>query len=376
MKAFDTVPHSRLLVKLELYGIRGLAKNWFGDFLANRQQVTRINDSYSDSMQVDYGVPQGSVLGPLLFLIYVNDIFQINVSSKITAFADDTALLNVSHTNAHALQSVENDLKIIHEWFNQNLLTLSISKCNFLHFSLSGNHTPAERVTVHRDACSSFAQCSGTCPYIERTNETRYLGVILDSQLNWKIQTASVANRLRALLCKMYHVRKLVSLQTLKSFYFAMGQSILQYSITCWGGTYFNVIEPLKVLQNKIVKVMTFKTQRSHSLPIYRELGILPTRRLYIYRVLLEFRKNGRHYSDRQVTNYHTRLESRFYVTQPKVSKERLHKSSLYLASKFYNNVPTHIKEIKTLSKFKTHVTKWLLDLDDEVVENLFKILK
>ena len=308
-KAFDTVHHGKLLEKLELYGVSGVAYSWLLDYLSNRRQIAKINDIYSSSTPVNCGVPQGSVLGPLLFLIYVNDIFQLNLSSKLTLFADDTASINICRNSNQAIHDVGSDLQTILQWFNQNLLTLNIDKCNYVNFALRESNAYNRQLIVHNPRCESTTPCN--CASINSVNNVKYLGVCLDSKLNWKLHINHIVNRFRALLCKMYYLRKFVSLSTLKSFYFAMGQSILQYSISCWGGTYMNAIAPLIVLQNKLLKVMTFKTQRSPSLPLYQELEILPVRRLYIYRTIVDFRKKGAHITNRQLSNYHTRGEAK-----------------------------------------------------------------
>jgi hypothetical protein len=372
-KAFDTVDHDRLLKKLECYGIRGLANAWFANYLSNRQQVTRVDDNVSDTALITVGVPQGSVLGPVLFLIYINDIYNLNTHSSITSFADDTVLLNTNKHKELAFQNAESDLNSIRDWFSENLLTLNVFKSNCVNFSLKrDNDLTVSNLFMH--SCSGTNSTCG-CPIIKKVDDVRYLGVSLDSMLNWKNQIELVVSRLRALLCKMYYLRKLVSLNTLKKFYFAMGHSHLLYSILCWGGTYRSVVDPIIKLQNRIVRVMTFKNQRDHSLPIYQQLGVLPVRHLYVYKTVMHFRKTGAHNTTRFTTIYHTRSESSYYVLQPKVSKEKFHKCNYYLGSKFYNNVPKNIKEIAKISVFQKHLFKWLLDLDTLYLENLFKIV-
>jgi hypothetical protein len=165
-KAFDTVNHKRLLNKLELYGIRGVANSWFTDYLSNRPQSTRINNYRSENVSMTMGVPQGSVLGPLLFLIYINDIYNLNTHSDITSFADDTALINVNSSKELAYNAAEQDLILVGDWFNENLLTLNIMKSNFLQFTLRRANTP-ENLELSMHKCSAVNPDCG-CPQFKR----------------------------------------------------------------------------------------------------------------------------------------------------------------------------------------------------------------
>jgi hypothetical protein len=371
-KAFDTVDHNRLLRKLDLYGVRGLAGDWFTNYLSNRHQITRINGHVSDSALVVTGVPQGSVLGPVLFLIYINDIYNLNTHSSISSFADDTALLNTNKNKEQAYRNVEADLSLIGDWFVENLLTLNATKSNHIDFSLKKDTEPlSSNLVMH--SCS-FLNPLCHCPQISKTEHVKYLGVTLDYRLDWRNQVDLIVHKLRAMICKMYYLRKIISLSTLKIFYFAMCHSHLQYSVLCWGGTYRSILNPIIKLQNRIVRVMTFKKQSDHSNPIYRQLGILPVRHLFVYKTLVYFRKIKAHSTTRLITNYHTRSESNYYVLQPKVAKEKFHKCNYYLGSKFYNIVPKPIKEINEINRFQKQIFKWVISLEYDALEDLFII--
>ena len=133
-KAFDTVDHHILLKKLEHYGIRGTANKWFQSYLTNRQQFVTINNQNSSLKPMNYGVPQGSVLGPLLFLIYINDLHKAVLYSTARHFADDTNLL-LSNQNLKQLKKQLNiDLKILTVWLKANKISLNSSKTEILIF--------------------------------------------------------------------------------------------------------------------------------------------------------------------------------------------------------------------------------------------------
>ena len=133
-KVFDTVNHQILLSKLENYGIRGPAKEWFESYLKNRHQIVKIGDTLSDKMQIVCGVPQGSILGPILFLLYINDIKNSSKILKFFLYADDTSSLLISKS-IQKLESIYNkELPYVTDWFNANKLTLNVEKSNLVLF--------------------------------------------------------------------------------------------------------------------------------------------------------------------------------------------------------------------------------------------------
>ena len=137
-KAFDTVNHKILLSKLNHYGIRGIANDWFKSFLANRTQYTNINGSNSNSEKVMYGVPQGSVLGPLLFIIFINDVNVSINSSKVHHFADDTNLLLINKSLKQINKLINHDLALLVQWLRSSKISLNTSKTEILLFRPKG----------------------------------------------------------------------------------------------------------------------------------------------------------------------------------------------------------------------------------------------
>ena len=180
-KAFDTVNHKMLLLKLEHYGIRGCVLEWFRSFLSERKQYVSVNGSNSNLLSITCGAPQGSVLGPLLFLIYINDL--PNVSKKLTfyLFADDTNIYCESKNVSDLMRTVNKELRSVKKWLDANKLSLNIDKTNYIIF-----HSPSVRIPS--DAVIKIGK-----KHIKRVKFVKFLGLLLDEHLSWKYHLSELS---------------------------------------------------------------------------------------------------------------------------------------------------------------------------------------
>ena len=172
-KAFDTVNHDILLQKLSMYGVQDIALEWFRDYLANRSQYVTYNSMKSTKENITCGVPQGSILGPLLFLIYINDLATVSNAFLSVLFADDTNLFIAGRDIEALCNRINEDLAKIQEWLFANKLSLNLKKTHYMIFTSKNKIVPDIDIRINNVR-------------IERVHVTKFLGILIDSQLNWK----------------------------------------------------------------------------------------------------------------------------------------------------------------------------------------------
>ena len=262
-KAFDTVNHKILLKKLEHYGIRGVANEWFASYLSSRKQKVKFDDAYSDFLDVTCGVPQGSILGPLLFLIYINDMRNAVKHSIIHHFADDTNLLCSDKDPSLLRFKMNTDLKLIFEWLCANRLSLNVSKTEFIIFK-PPRKALSKRITL---------KLNGTTIY--ESNKIKYLGIIMDDKLSWKHHITELSKKISKSIGIIYKMRKLCPKRIQMSLYYSLVHSQLSYGACVWGNADEIHLNKIRVLQKKVIITICNADFNDHSSPLFKNLNIL-----------------------------------------------------------------------------------------------------
>ena len=274
-KAFDTINHEILMNKLRKYGIRGKCYDWLTDYLACRQQFVMFDDVVSNRQTITCGVPQGSVLGPLLFILYINDIVHVSKSLFPILFADDTNIFIQGKSLNETINTLNMEMDKLVHWLNANKLSLNTAKTHYMIFKSRSKHFSDHPEVKINGLRVEFVKC------------TQFLGVVLDERITWSDQINKIKSKVSkglGILCK---ARKVVDTTTLLTLYNSLIYPHLIYCVEVWGKAADIYISSLHKLQKKIVRVIKSASFRSESKPLFKELKILPVPELYRYGVLL-----------------------------------------------------------------------------------------
>ena len=221
------------MTKLEYHGIRGTALNWFRSYLMDRKQYVSVNGSNSSYLNVTCGVPQGSELGPLLFLIYINDLLQSSSKLVFYLFADDTNIYFEAENLNLLQQTVNNELEKVTIWLDVNKLSLNIDKTNFIIFK-SPQHFSSDIINSK----------IGNLP-VKKTCYVKFLGVLLVEILSWKYHLTELSKKLARTCGMFFKVRHFLPIDVLICRYNSLFSPFLQYGILVWGLTYETYINPM-----------------------------------------------------------------------------------------------------------------------------------
>ena len=221
-KAFDTIDHNILLHKLEFYGIRGFALNWFRSYLSHRSQYTHYNGIDSETQNVKCGVPQGSVLGPFLFIIYTNDLPSCLNLTKTFLFADNTTIYLSSNDHGFMYKTMNDELDILTDWFQANKLSLNATKSKYMLFT-------------NRDTQNLNTTLTLGNSIIDKVKRTKFLGIYIVENLRWNEHTHKVTKKLTRSYYAINKAKHSLNKRHLSTVYYAMVYPYLIYGIT-YGG--------------------------------------------------------------------------------------------------------------------------------------------
>ena len=295
-KAFDTIDHEKLLIKLENYGIRSTAHNLIKSYLSNRQQYTKFDNEKSDVLPVHYGVPQGSVLGPLLFLIYINDIIKSSTGGRFILYADDTNIFIAAKSISEVYQKSNAVLECISNYMHSNLLHINMTKCKYIYFKPHlTEYATAARV---RKVTHNFTiQLNGK--KIKRVSCIKFLGVIIDENLNWWAHREYLLKKLNQCIGAIKRIKSNIPKSQYANIYHSLFESHLSYGITVWGGVL--PLDDFFTVQKRCIRMLfgsgyipnhdEGEYELENTKPLFRSAQILTVHNLYNYHILLQTSK-------------------------------------------------------------------------------------
>ena len=280
MVTFDTLDHEILMFKLEKYGFRGTDLEILRKYLSDRYQFVCENGNHSKN-SVKTGVPQGSVLGPFLFLLYINDLQKVVKDSQIVMFADDTTIVK---SGKHTDRELNEDLHRITDWFTASKLTVNIGKCEAISF---GNGLP-EKITILNEELCYKSSC-------------KYLGLHLDGSLKFREHINYVVKKLNKFCGLIYRVRDLYPRKCLLMFYNSFARSIISYGILVYGSAAKTNLKKIENAQRRIIRAIFFKKRSESISNLLLENKILTVFELYIEELVKELFKQLRNETPQKI---------------------------------------------------------------------------
>ena len=355
-KAFDVIDHKILKIKLEYYGFRGKFLEFLMSFIKDRKYFVHINGINSDTKSVNIGVPQGSTLGPLLFLIYINDMIYCSNLFFLTQFADDSTATYSSTSLEHAIAIVEIEMKKILEWLAANKLIINLNKTHLMLFT---NRARPQSLSISIDGQT-----------INEVTETKFLGVMLDNKLNWNAHIKYISKKISKSTSLLKMLKFTFPSRVLKSLYHSLVYPYYSYCNIIWGGATKTAQLPLVLLQKKCVRIICKARYLANTGPLFEQLNLLQVQQIYNLSCARFIhhcynKKSYEVFKDKLITNssihnYNTR--SKDLLRRQYERLNQFTNSFLNNGIDIWNSLPIYMKGIKSIDTFKIHYKRLVLN--------------
>jgi hypothetical protein len=360
-KAFDLVNHSILINKLERYGVRGEALQFFKSYFVNRSQYVSINGTNSIAKDITSGVPQGSSLGPLYFLIYSNDIVNAIIKSNNILYADDTTIYFSGDSIEDIQKVINEELQNIYLWTCENELVLNSLKTKCMLFTTQPH--PPLNITINGNS-------------IEKVSVIKYLGLWIQDNLKFNKHITELNSTISKSNGLIYSLKQIFPLKILLSLYYSFVYSHINMHILSWGGTPSTVIKKIKVAQNNVIRNLSLNIEGVRTFELYKNLDILTVEQLYTLRCA-EFVFRASNGNNRLKVdflnenawhhNHDTRRSQNYRIPFCRINTNK----SFFLinALKIWDSLPNDLRNLKSRYTFKIKMKNLLIhNADNNIV--------
>ena len=267
-KLFDTVDHEILIKMLSHYGVKNTELKWFCSYLSNRRQCCKVNRVSSNFEYIRCGVPQGSCLGPLLFLLYINDMPCALKCSKITMYADDTSLAYSAKSVSDISNVMNYELENLRKWLSGNKLSLNVAKATSMLIGTRNTLQDKNNGELLKTELKISEEL------IEQKTSVKYLGIQIDNQLKWKEHVASVSMKVSRVIGMIKYAKKILPPETLKLLYRGLIEPHIRFCCSVWGNCGVSTIKILERLQNRSVRIIANSSYDAPAEPLLKTLGL------------------------------------------------------------------------------------------------------
>ena len=336
---------------------------WFKDYLTNRKQYVRIHfqGTNSDMFDITCGVPQGSVLGPLLFLIYINDINAASCKLSFTLFADDTNIFNKNSNLQQLIRSTNEELSKLSLWFKANRLSLNITKANYMLFS--------NRKKILNQNMNVIIDES----IITRVKDCKFLGVIIDENLTWMKHINLVTSKISKNIVVMHKLSYYLYTDAIKCLYYTLVYPYIHYGNIVWANNYPSKLSRIVLLQKRAVRIIAKVGYRESTAEIFKELKLLRVDQINELEISIlmfkynsgqaPYRLNQLFKPNHMVHSYETRNRNNCYIPY---RSSRLGQYSLsFQGPKIWNSIDSKTKDTQSVFSFKKCIKQKFLSQQD-----------
>jgi hypothetical protein len=367
-KAFDTLDHELLLGAMEECGIRGPTSQWFRSYLTSRTLRTKVNDCTGEEAPIKYGVPTGSVYGPVGYIMHVNSISNVVEHCSTYMYADDTCLVYADQDVTLIEARLQSDFNSLLKWSHDNGILLNSSKTKYMLVKSPYIKRQAGpiRIVGHSYECLHSDMVLCTCQSLEFVDTYKYLGLKIDSNFNWKPHVEGVCNKLRSILCKLKNVSYFTDKATLHTLYHALADSVLSYGLTVYGGTFKTQLDKILNLQLRLVKTIVKKKTREncnkHYNILFQKCNILPVHEKFKFLLAVNQYKCTEFKTMKVYPpSLRTLSTKRKKYIEPSANNYYGKRARNYLIPRIYNNIPSE-DDCVSLPVFKKKVKRYMLE--------------